>query len=256
MHAVILVFAHLLVGYMLLAMPWIGRYKYRRLQQHLAAGIPGARAHFYRLTVAQQWALVAVILLFARLAALPWAGLGLTSPYSWETTQTLCIIFVIAIGISILLFRYTGDRFLRRLLKMAGALIPATARERLWFAAVSLGAGVTEELLFRGFLLWYLGFFFPQLSLVRLIVISSLLFGFCHIYQGWWGMLATGVVGAVLAWMYVSTGSLVLPVTIHALIDLRILAIFTPARLHSLIALPGAEQPQEAGPSTPHTHSF
>ena len=237
-------FAHLLVAYMVLVMPWIGRYKYRKLQQRLAAGVPDARVHFYRITVVQQWALVLLILLFARVASLPWRAIGLAQPASWSTTRDLLITFAVAIAISVILFRCTGDRFLRRLLKMAGALIPDKTAERFWFGAVSLGAGVTEELLFRGFLFWYLGFFFPQLTLVQLIVISSVLFGFCHVYQGWVGIVGTGVLGAILMWMYVSTESLVLPMTIHALIDLRILAIFTPGRMRSLQCASTAQEQQ------------
>ncbi len=248
----ILALAHLLVAYMVLVMPWIGRYKYRKLQQRLATGGAGARVHFYRLTVVQQWALVVAILLFARLASLPWRAFGLAQPASWPVTRDLLVTFAVAIAISIILFRCTGDRFLRRLLKMAGALIPEKTEERFWFAAVSIGAGVTEEFLFRGFLFWYLGFFFPQLTLVQLIVISSALFGFCHIYQGGLGIVATGVLGAVFMWMYVSTESLALPMAIHALIDLRILAIFTPGRMRSLQCAPteASQQGTEtAGPS-------
>ena len=106
---------------------------------------------------------------------------------------------------------------------------------------------MSEELLFRGFLFWYLGFFFPQLSLIQLVVLSSVLFGFCHIYQGVLGIVATGVLGAVLMWMYVSTESLVLPMAIHALIDLRILAIFTPGRMRSLQCAPTQASRQGTG---------
>jgi len=247
-----LVFAHILVAYMVLVMPWIGRYKYSKLQRKLAAGEPDARLRFYRITVAQQWLLVFLVLLFARAASLPWRAFGLAWPTSWSITRGLLITFSVAIAISVILFRCTGDRFLRRLLKMAGALIPERTVERFWFAAVSLGAGVTEELLFRGFLFWYLGFFFPRLTLVQLIVLSSLIFGYCHIYQGWIGIVGTGVLGAVLMWMYLSTESLVLPIAIHALIDLRILAIFTPGRMRSLECAPSEAQQQrqdKAGPS-------
>jgi membrane protease YdiL (CAAX protease family) len=215
-------------------MPWIGRHKYRKLQRQLANGFQDARLRFYRITVVQQGFLVLLILVFERFASLPWRSIGVAKPASWSITRDLLITFGVAILISVVLFRLTGDRFLRRLLRMAGALIPQERLERLWFSAVSVGAGVSEELLFRGFLFWYLGFFFPQLSLVQLVVISSLLFGICHVYQGAIGIVATGVLGAVLMWMYVSTESLVLPIAIHALIDLRILAIFTPGRMRSL----------------------
>jgi membrane protease YdiL (CAAX protease family) len=228
-----LVFAHVLIAYILLVMPWVGRLKYRRLEQQLTAGILGARVHFYRLSVLQQLALTGLVVLFARQAFLPLKALGIALPESWTINRSLLITFTAAIGASIVLFRLTGDPFLRRLVKMAGALIPSTAAERVWFALVSVGAGTSEELLFRGFVLWYLNWFF-HLPLLERIALSSLLFGYCHLYQGWLGVAGTTLVGAVIAWMYVVSGSLLLPITIHALIDLRILAIFTPKRMRSL----------------------
>jgi membrane protease YdiL (CAAX protease family) len=185
-------------------------------------------------------------------ARIPLASLGITAPYSWSTTRSLLIAFTLAIVASIILFRCTGDRFLLRLLKMAGALLPATPVERCYFAAISVGAGITEELLFRGFLIWYLGFYFSKLTVVELIVISSILFGVCHLYQGVLGVIGTGVMGAVFASLYLSTGSLLLPATVHALVDMRILAILTPGRLRSLSDTPaGPELPLQKAGSAP-----
>ena len=50
-----------------------------------------------------------------------------------------------------------------------------------------------------------------------------MLFGLAHWYQGRLGMLATGVLGAVLTQLYLTTGSLLLPMVLHVLIDLRLL---------------------------------
>jgi membrane protease YdiL (CAAX protease family) len=226
--------AHLLAAYVVLAMPWVGRFKYRQLQRRIAAGIPDARLRFYLLTVVQQWSLISLVLVIAVYSSVPLRALGLGAPDSWSDTGGMLATFVVAIGISIVLFRYRGDRWLRRLLKMAGALIPSSARERRWFTGLALGAGVSEELLFRGFLLYYLGTYLPSLNLTQRLVISSLVFGFGHLYQGLLGVVATGLVGAVFGWLYVSTGSLVLPMAVHALVDLRLLAILTPKRLQSL----------------------
>ena len=50
-----------------------------------------------------------------------------------------------------------------------------------------------------------------------------MLFGLAHWYQGRLGVLATGAVGAVLTQLYLTTGSLLLPMVLHVLIDLRLL---------------------------------
>ena len=62
------------------------------------------------------------------------------------------------------------------------------------------------------------------------IVLSSILFGFAHIYQGWKGAVGTAVAGVVLAYLYVVTGSLILPIIVHILLDIRIVFI-APALL-------------------------
>lgn len=248
MTAVTAAFPHILVAYMVLVMPWIGRYKYRRLQRQIAEEVPNARLRFYRITLIQQLLLVAGVVMFARLGGVPLPALGIGSPYSWGVTRSLLIAFALAIAASIILFRCTGDRFLRRLLKMAGALLPANPAERWFFGAVSIGAGLTEELLFRGLLLWYLTVYLPRLNAVELVIVSSLLFGFCHIYQGWMGVIGTGVMGAAFASLYLSTGSLLVPAAVHAMVDLRILAILTPGRLRTLQCEP-ADQALQAGPT-------
>jgi membrane protease YdiL (CAAX protease family) len=116
---------------------------------------------------------------------------------------------------------------------MVSALIPTSAAERRWFAAIALGAGISEEIVFRGFLLFYLESY-ARLSSMEMIVVSSLLFGFCHIYQGWFGVLGTTFAGFCFAFLYVSSGSLLGPIIVHAAVDLRLLLILTPERLASL----------------------
>ena len=225
--------AHVLVAYIVLIAPWLSRFKYRQLQQKLAAGNLTARIRFYRIGALQQTIRIVLVLSICLLGSIPLPTLGLAAPASWhDSGQTLSILFV-AIAISVVLFRYRGDWQLRRLIKMVGALIPTSSLERRWFAAIALGAGISEEIVFRGFLLFYLDSY-TRLSSIEMIVVSSLIFGFCHLYQGWLGVLVTTFAGLCFAFLYVSSGSLFVPIVVHAAIDLRILLILTPARLASL----------------------
>jgi membrane protease YdiL (CAAX protease family) len=93
------------------------------------------------------------------------------------------------------------------------------------FAAVAVTAGVAEEVVFRGFLVVYLTEVVPQTSLGVAMVVSSVLFGLAHTYQGAIGVLLTGLAGYWLAGLFVVTGSLLLPIVVHALIDLRLLLV-------------------------------
>ena len=61
------------------------------------------------------------------------------------------------------------------------ALLPHDSRELQTFCALSITAGVCEELLYRGFLIVFLSSAFGVLPAVAL---SSLVFGIAHAYQG------------------------------------------------------------------------
>jgi membrane protease YdiL (CAAX protease family) len=104
-------------------------------------------------------------------------------------------------------------------------MLPRTSRERWGFAALAVTAGLTEELIWRGFGLGALHIVLPQAHSTWLIALAALAFGWAQLYQGYTGMLATGVLGALLAVLYIGTGSLLLPMLVHVLIDLRALLI-------------------------------
>jgi uncharacterized protein len=60
---------------------------------------------------------------------------------------------------------------------------------------------------------------------VLAIVIASVLFGVGHIYQKIAGVLGTGAMGLIFGFLYFFTGSLFLPMIVHALFDMRLLLI-------------------------------
>ncbi len=78
---------------------------------------------------------------------------------------------------------------------------------------------VCEEIVFRGYLIWYFSQFAPSHWAVLL---SSLAFGLAHSYQGLWAnVLTTGSVGLVAALLYVFSGSLWLAMAFHVYLDLN-----------------------------------
>jgi membrane protease YdiL (CAAX protease family) len=109
------------------------------------------------------------------------------------------------------------------------ALLPRTRAERRLFTVVGLTAGLCEEWLYRGFLLAVVAALLGGAPTPVLVAVAGVAFGLAHAYQGVAGVLTTGVLGAVLAALYLGTGSLLLPVVLHALVDLRFLLV--PARL-------------------------
>jgi len=92
-----------------------------------------------------------------------------------------------------------------------------------------LTAGICEEALFRGFLLHYLHTSPWRLNLTLALLLSALIFGLQHLYQGVQGVIVSAVLGALFGLLFLLSGSLLLPMLLHAALDLRLLVILRPA---------------------------
>ncbi|MCU1439139.1 MAG: family intrarane metalloprotease [Rhodoglobus sp.] len=103
------------------------------------------------------------------------------------------------------------------------SMLPRNRQELLLGGLLSINAGVFEELLFRLAL--------PALvfgatgSAVAAVLASVLLFGALHAYQGPAGIIGTTIVGALMMGLYIVTGTIVAPIILHALFDLRSLVL-------------------------------
>ena len=120
-----------------------------------------------------------------------------------------------------------------RAFKRLDFFLPITGEERAWFALVSVTAGICEEVLYRGFLIRYLSDGPWHFGIWIALAIASISFGLGHGYQGLSGIIGTGVLGALIAVIFLATGSLWLPMALHAIIDLRVLLLLRPGDLAS-----------------------
>lgn len=199
-----------------------GVYVLPRERRRIASGVPTARRNLYRRTIVGEWtvALVAV-LLWAR-EGRSWAALGLQPPTDWRLTTGLALALVaaaLAVRQSVSIRRFSSDRLdkIRPRLADVDLIAPRTSTEYRWFMALSLTAGVCEELLYRGFLTWLLASYMP---VVVAIIIVSLAFGAGHGYQGVKGILKTATVGLVMSIVVLASGWLIPAMVIHAIMDM------------------------------------
>ena len=96
-------------------------------------------------------------------------------------------------------------------------LMPQTQQQKNWMVfGVSSSAGICEELLFRGYLIYQLGLYVNDINAV---IISSIAFGLGHIYQGWQHVIRTVIMGAVFAGIYIASDSLIAPIILHIVVD-------------------------------------
>jgi membrane protease YdiL (CAAX protease family) len=227
--------SHLSAAYCVLAAPWLGIWWYQRARKRIAAGAPDAKVRMYRETVAEQIVTAAVVLAIWRGGQIPAAALGLSAPRSWALSLAVLLPVVGALVWSSLQLRPKAEKIRKKLQNSIGALLPESKQERFWFGAISVGAGISEELAFRGFLLFYFSLYLPHLNTFEKMLLTALVFGLAHIYQGWKPAIGTGVLGLILAGLYLWSGSLLLPVLIHAAVDWRVLLIFPPPSPSSVL---------------------
>jgi len=237
----VLLLAHLVVG-----QPLIGRWSQRRFARALRRD-PDARLRRYRRTAALEWLLAALaLLLVAAAPGLTLAQLGVRPPGLDGSAGAFTVGSVSGLVATVAVFAVV-----RRRLHLAPsaqpvapepvlALLPRTLRERRSFAALALTAGCCEEVLYRGLFVAVGTALVSGLGPLTAVAASAVAFGVAHLYQGPWGMLSTGVLGGCLAVLYVGTGSLLLPVCYHVLLDLRVL----------LLPIPGASGRHAAGGRT------
>lgn len=110
-------------------------------------------------------------------------------------------------------------------------LIPRTKREKRWFFATSLAAGICEEMVFRGFLLFLLGLVFSAISPYLLVIMIGVLFGSAHFYQGMQGICKTAAIGMLFGFLYVCTDSLYPCILLHFLFDVSSVYLYPSTKI-------------------------
>lgn len=88
---------------------------------------------------------------------------------------------------------------------------------------LAIAAGVTEEPFFRVALPLLIARVTGSATIA--FAAAAVLFGLCHRYQGWKGIVLTTLSGAVLSVIYLQTGSLAFAIAVHAAIDFNILVV-------------------------------
>jgi len=97
-------------------------------------------------------------------------------------------------------------------------LLPFTSAERAVWVPVSLTAGLCEEFLYRGWVLILFAGIFGHVWAG--LIVSSIIFGFAHSYQGRTGVIGTAVLGMVFGLLFVFTRSLIPGQIFHTLLDI------------------------------------
>jgi len=265
---------------LVLADPLLGRRQHRDLLTAVRADPAGAertRLTHYRSWIGQSWLwALGVVVLVAALPGVGPASLGLRAPdlagigaSVWHETDaatqagtgdTIATVAGMLVGallgtlVAVGVWRLVARLRRTDTVPLAGSaaltpMLPTTRAGRRGWAALSVTAGITEEVTYRGLVILTLATLLPTADPRVVVVLAAVLFGAAHLYQGWTGMLATGVAGAALAGLYLGTGSLVVPMALHVLIDLRVLLLARRSPVRDAPAVAGARSTGSAVPA-------
>jgi membrane protease YdiL (CAAX protease family) len=195
----------------------------RMKRRELADAAPDVRIRVYWGVMGPEWALALAVWTYGDR---PWADFGFAAGSGWRLGGTLGAAAVIALAV---LGQYAasvrtadGRARLRQEFRAVAPFAPQTAREMRHFALLAITAGICEEILYRGFLIWYAvqftGVSVPGLALA--VVASAFVFGAAHRYQGVKGAVRVGGLALVFGTLYVVCESLWPVILLHAYIDL------------------------------------
>lgn len=196
------------------------RWTWPRYLARLADGVPNARIDFYYNITIEEWIAVVVLLRYWTWTHRSLQALLLipASPvrFAIGMVVALALCVLLLVQRKAILARPELIEKVRKRLAYADPLLPHTGAERRRFYRVAFTAGVCEEVLFRGFLLWY---FAVWVGVWPAAILSSIVFGLGHVYLGVRQIPNTAIIGLVMAALAILSGSLWPAMLLHAAID-------------------------------------
>jgi len=212
----------LLALLIVIGLPLRAWYGMQALNAAPASELAALRPRLWARAILSQWLLVAIVVAVWIATHRSFTTLGL----ALRPSGGLAGVMVGLVTIVTIVLRQRSavdtDESLRRRIRDRLApverLMPRRTSDFKIFAALACTAGLCEEFLFRGYLAWVAGLLLP---FPVAPAAQALVFGLCHAYQGWRGIVMTTFAGAFLTAVVLVTGSLWPSIVIHALMDLH-----------------------------------
>lgn len=195
----------------------------KKSRAELASGEPGARVKHYTQTIYLLWGITLPLMVFWAMSGRGWAELGFTLQMGWLAYAGWALAALIALFFFYQHKLVTGSAETRQdyrdgLAKnpIIANFMPQTADERYVFNIMGITAGITEEIIFRAFLIWSFAWFLPiwAAALVALGVFTVL-----HLYQGAAQLPGIFLMGALVTLVFVLSGSIWPAIALHIFVD-------------------------------------
>lgn len=206
--------------------PFFALWLDRRFENNLVANNPDARLISYREVMLFLWGMTGIVFAGMAVAGVPLADIGLSFVFDPAA--------LIGLGCTVLLLVVMAMQYIH-LTKSSDALadvqatfdgsegvrrfMPRNEAEYSRFNLVSITAGITEEIIFRGYIIWALALVMP---LWAAAVLSLVAFVASHAYQGLSkALMGVVLTGGALTLLTIFSGSLLPAIILHIAVDLN-----------------------------------
>ena len=213
---------HLFVVVFALVYPVAGFVGFLRLLRKIEAGLPLNRKLLYLNPIAWHWILFVLALIVWALSGRDWDALEfdleIDMRFLIDAELTLAGIANLPAQLRQAASALNGDvDSLQSQLRDLSLMIPRNGSELARLKLLSITAGIVEETLWRGVLIWYLS----QFKLISAAAVTGAVgFGLAHSYRGLANVPRVVFAGASFSGLYLLTGSLRLPMILHGAVDL------------------------------------
>ena len=211
----------LVVAFAILWPLWSHFVAWPRHVRAVASGDAGARSRMYVRTLIEEWVFSLAVLALMVVNHRSLGSLWLVAPTGWRAWVGFALpaayVVLVLVQARAIAARPKALTSLRAKLQPLAPLIPHTPDEYRLFMPLAVTAGICEEFLFRGYLVWVLQL---VMGLIPAAIVSMVAFGLAHGYQGGkFGFRAT-LAGVAMGVLALVTRSLVPSMLLHAAIDL------------------------------------
>lgn len=220
---------HILVGIIIIVMPVLSTYQLRSLK---VSQDPHSKIKLYLKSISGLWIITGVIWYVSSAQELYYFNYNIQINMLMKAILILCFIFFIVTTI-MPLFLLKNEEFKAKLIdsfKERQFILPVTKLELYLFGFLAVTVGICEEMIFRSFLVHYLYNLPFELTVTLSIIAAGILFGLSHFHQGMSGVVSATVIGFLLSYLFVVTGSLLVPIIVHVMYDMKVLLLSRIAR--------------------------
>lgn len=238
-----MIIAWIIAGYLLFIIPIAELLTYRRYIKEIAAST-FSKQNFYNSVFIELWLPVIAILILVLFGEITLQDIRLSppvwNPFALNIWLVVAAAIISAIPILLLLlstYNFIGvkrspafrDAYIAAVQKQENkdqeskkvlfAILPISKYEKVQWTFLSITAGITEEILFRGFLVFCLHILFPNIPIPILCLLQAIPFALMHLYQGVQGVITTFFMGLIFGLYVILFGSLIPGIIVHILLD-------------------------------------